>query len=127
VLIAVVSLADTPDTLDRLAAALTRSIERHRGTPRPVVAAASYRVDPVVAVPPRHAFFAAAETVALADAVGRVSAELIAPYPPGIPVIAPGEEVTEQAVAALHQARDAGVRIAYAADPTLATLRVVRS
>ena len=127
VLIAVVSLADTPDTLDRLATATTRSIARHRGRPRPVVAAASYRVDPVIAVPPRHAFFAAAETVALGDAMERVSAELIAPYPPGIPVIAPGEEVTAPAVAALHQARDAGVRIAYASDPTLASLRVVRA
>jgi lysine decarboxylase len=126
VVIAVVSLADTRETLDRLTAALTSSIERHRGSPRPVVGAASYRVDPVIAVPPRRAFFAAAETVALREAVGRVSAELIAPYPPGIPVIAPGEEVTSAAVEALHQARGAGVRIAYAADPTLDTLRVVR-
>ena len=125
VVIAVVSLADTPETLDLLATAVISSIERHRGTPRPVVGAASYRVEPVIALPPRRAFFAAAETVALRDVMGRVSAELIAPYPPGIPVIAPGEEVTADAVAALHQARDAGVRIAYAADPTLATLRVV--
>jgi lysine decarboxylase len=75
-------------------------------------------------VPPRQAFFAAAETVALDRAVGRVSAELVAPYPPGIPVLAPGELITDQTLSALDHARQAGVRIAYAADATLATLRV---
>jgi lysine decarboxylase len=57
--------------------------------------------------------------------VGRISAELVAPYPPGVPVLAPGEVVTEQVVAALQSARAAGVRIAYAADPQLSTLDVV--
>jgi lysine decarboxylase len=51
--------------------------------------------------------------------------ELVAPYPPGIPVLAPGEEVTDAALEALRRARADGVRVAYAADPTLATLRVV--
>jgi lysine decarboxylase len=41
-------------------------------------------------------------------------------------VLAPGEQVTDAVLAALREAREAGVRIAYAADPTLATLRVVR-
>ena len=58
-------------------------------------------------------------------AVGRVSAELIAPYPPSIPVLAPGEEVTDAVVAALRAARAAGSRIAYAADPSVNTLDVV--
>jgi lysine decarboxylase len=124
VLIAIVSLADTAETVTILAEAIAASVERHRGAPRPVVGPASYRVDPIGVVPPRRAFFAAAETVPLDEAVGRVSAELIAPYPPGIPVLAPGERVTADALAALDQARSAGVRIAYAADPSLATLRV---
>ena len=57
--------------------------------------------------------------------MGRVSAELVAPYPPGIPVLAPGEEVTIDAVDALLAARAAGSRIAYAADPSVRTLDVV--
>lgn len=124
VLVGIVSLADTHAGLDRLASVIAASVERHRGAPRPVVEPAVYRVDPVVAVPPREAFFAPTETVPIADAVGRTSAELVAPYPPGIPVLAPGEEITDGTIAALHQARDAGVRIAYAGDPTLTTLRV---
>lgn len=126
VLIAVVSLADTRETLMRLADAIATAVERHRGAPRTIVGPASYSVEPVVALPPREAFFAAAQSVGTAEAVGRISAELIAPYPPGIPVVAPGEEVTPAVIESLHGARDAGVRIAYAADPTLSTIRVVR-
>ena len=101
------------------------SVARHRGKPRPVVTGAAYQVTPVTVMAPRPAFFAPSDTVALHDAVGRVSVELVAPYPPGIPVLAPGEEVTGTVLEALGKARSDGVRIAYAADPTLETLRVV--
>ena len=77
-------------------------------------------------MPPRAAFFAPSHTVALREAVRRVSVELVAPYPPGIPVLAPGEEVTDTVLEALRKARSDGVHIGYAADPTLETLRVVR-
>ena len=127
VLVAVVSLADTAGTLNALATALTAAIERHRGVPRAVEGPAVYRVQPVAGIPPRQAFFARSETVPIDQVVGRVAAELVAPYPPGIPVLAPGELVTDETLAALQHARRAGVRIAYAADPTLSTLRVTRS
>ena len=54
-----------------------------------------------------------------------MSAELIAPYPPGIPVLAPGELVTKEIIAALRAVLRDGGRVAYAADPTLAALQVV--
>jgi lysine decarboxylase len=126
VIVAVVSLADTAESLDAFATAVASSVERHRGTPRPVVGPSAYTVDPVIAMPPRQAFFAQRDAVPIDRAVGRVSAELVAPYPPGIPVLAPGEEITAATLDSLEQARAAGVRIAYAADPTLATLQVIR-
>lgn len=125
-LVAQVSLADTATSLDRLVVALTRSLAHRRGPSRPVVTGAAYQVTPVPVLPPRAAFFAPSDTVALREAVGRVSVELVAPYPPGIPILAPGEEVTDAVLEALRKARSDGVRIAYAADPTLQTLRVVR-
>ena len=124
-LVAQVSLADTAATLGRLTDALVRSLGRRRGEPRGVVAGAAYTVEPVTDLSPREAFFAPTATVLTERAVGRVSAELVAPYPPGIPVLAPGERVTDQVLGALAAARGAGVRVAYAADPSLATLRVV--
>ncbi len=82
---------------------------------------------PPAVLTPGEAFAAAYETVGVAEAVGRVSAELIAPYPPGVAVIVPGEQITEESVSALTEARDAGNRIAYAADPTLSTFQVVQN
>lgn len=124
-IVAVVTLADTEASLGALTKAVITSIERHRGPARAVVPAAAFGVDPVPVVAPREAFFAEHESVPMSAAVGRVCGELVAPYPPGIPVLAPGEQVTAEAVEALTRAREAGVRIAYAADPSLGTLRVL--
>ena len=63
----------------------------------------------------------------LADAAGRVAAETIAPYPPGIPAIAPGELLTTDLLDALRDEARAGSRMAGACDPTLETLLVVRA
>jgi hypothetical protein len=65
------------------------------------------------------------ETVSAAAAVGRVSAELIAPYPPGVPVLAPGELIVSAAIDSLREVKADGGRIAYAADPSLETFQVV--
>lgn len=124
-IVAQVTLADTEASLRRLTDVLVRSLAAHRGRPRPVVTGAAYAVDPVTRMSPRAAFFARTETVPVERAVGRVCVELVAPYPPGIAVLAPGEEVTVEALDALYRARRDGVRVAYAADPSLATLRVV--
>ena len=124
-LVALVTVSDTAEDLNRLAHALLASIERHRGAPRAVGPAAAYAVVPEQAMTPRAAFFAPREPVPLADAEGRIAAELVAPYPPGIPVLAPGERITPAVLDALAAARAAGVRIAYAADPRLDTLLAV--
>ncbi len=125
-IVAQVSLADTSASLTRLVDTIVGSVRRHRGLPRPVVTGAAYQITPVTAMAPREAFFAPTETVELPRAVGRVSVELVAPYPPGIPVLAPGEEITDSVLDALGKAQADGVRVAYAADRTLQTLRVVR-
>ncbi len=124
-LVPIVTMADDAGTVDRLLDALARSIERRRGAPRAQHASAAWSVEPQTAVSPRTAFFAEAETVDAADAVGRVSAELIAPYPPGVPVIAPGERVTAAALRVLGDTLADGGRIAYAADPSLRTIQVL--
>jgi lysine decarboxylase len=74
----------------------------------------------------REAYFAETELLTASQAVGRISADLIAPYPPGVAVVAPGEVLTAQIVEGLAASRSAGVRIAYATDPTLKNYRVVK-
>ncbi|POX46685.1 ornithine decarboxylase [Streptomyces sp. Ru71] len=74
---------------------------------------------------PREAFFAPVEHVPAERAAGRISAEMISPYPPGVPVIAPGEVVTDEVLDYLRSGVEHGVLIPDAADPTVRTLRVV--
>jgi lysine decarboxylase len=126
-IVAIVTIADDPADAAAFVDAMAASVERRRGTPRAVAPGAAWTVEPEQVVPPREAFFAPQEAVPVTDAVGRVAAELVAPYPPGVPVLAPGERVTADALEALLAAQNDGVRIAYAADPTLATLQVLRA
>ena len=119
------TLADTRADFDEVADLLIEIARTLQSTPRPSATALSWSVVPTVGISMREAYFASTEMVCAADAVGRVSADLIAPYPPGVAVIAPGEILTEHIVQGLSASQKAGVRIAYATDPTLEKFRVV--
>jgi arginine decarboxylase len=125
-MVPMVTMLDTPETVGRLRDSLLAGL-REQGdvNPRPVALAAQWTAAAPRAMSPREAFFARHQTVPATDAIGRVSAELIAPYPPGIPVVVPGEVLTEDTLRALRGAAADGVRIAYAADPSLASYQVV--
>ncbi|MCU0283411.1 MAG: aminotransferase class V-fold PLP-dependent enzyme [Candidatus Nanopelagicales bacterium] len=132
--LAQVGLVDDATTIGRLVDAILGAVaDPPVGHPGDDPAAAGmtqgtatrHDVLPPQRLTPRQALFAAYQTVPRGQAVGRVSAELVAPYPPGVPVLVPGEEVTRGTLDALDAAMAAGTRIAYAADPTLATLQVV--
>jgi lysine decarboxylase len=119
------TLADTRADFDEVADLLIEIARTQQSAPRPSATALSWSVVPKVGISMRDAYFASTEMVSAADAVGRISADLIAPYPPGVAVIAPGEVLTEQIVQGLSASQKAGVRIAYATDPTLGKFRVV--
>lgn len=74
---------------------------------------------------PREAFFGPAEQVPAKDAVGRIAAETISPYPPGVPVVAPGEVINAEVVEYLRSGADHGMLVPDAADPSVRTLRVM--
>ena len=125
-LVPLLTIGDTEAGVDRLCEALVASIERRRGEPRaPGAASAVWDIMPETALTPREAFFSARESVRAEDAAGRIAAEMVAPYPPGIPAIAPGEVVSREVVDALREAAAGGTRLSYCGDPTLATLQVV--
>jgi arginine decarboxylase len=79
-----------------------------------------------LAMAPRDAFFSASHAVDLLGAVGRVAAETLAVYPPGIPNVLPGERLTADIVGYLLHARDHGYVVRGASDRALRTARVVR-
>ena len=119
--------ADDASTSARLVEAL-RDLVRHADDIRPA---------PTVAVPdpgelrmaqamlPRDAYFAPTEDVPWKDAAGRVAAEMITPYPPGIPAVLPGERLTGPVLTYLRTGVDAGMNTPDAADAGLGTVRVV--
>jgi lysine decarboxylase len=120
------TLADAADDFDEVASKLIPILEKLRSNPRQTQTALSWSIVPKVGMSIRDAYFAETEFVKAAEAVGRVSADLIAPYPPGVAVVAPGEELTKQIVDGLAASKKAGVRIAYASDPSLQTYRVTK-
>ena len=99
-LVAIVSCQDTRADLERFLAAL-------KGLPAavPVLPEHPAPPEPLIRTSIRSALLGPSETAVLAEASGRIAAQFVAPYPPGIPVIAPGEEITEKHIAYLGKKR----------------------
>ena len=124
-LVPIVSMLDDDDTLSRLGGELLDAMGRLGGQPREIKLASQWGSFSPQVVTPREAFFADRETVPFDQAAGRIAAEAVAPYPPGVPVLVPGEQVTPDALTRLREAAAAGLVIRYAADPGLTTLQVL--
>ncbi len=121
------TLADSQEDFNQLAKALIPILKQEERSPRNTATSLSWSIVPTVEISMREAYFAQTEMVNAKDAVGRISADLIAPYPPGVAVVAPGELLTKVIIEGLTVTKAAGIRIAYATDPTLASFRVVKS
>jgi len=119
------TIADSKEDFAHLADVLIPILKRRQEQRRESATALSWSVTPQKRISMRDAYFAKTEMVDALSALGRVSADLIAPYPPGVAVVAPGEVLTQQIIEGLASSRAAGVRIAYATDSTLAQYRVV--
>ena len=119
------TLADRREDFDALSDVLIPILKRHQEQRRESATALSWSVVPERAISMREAFFSKTIMVGATDAVGRISADLIAPYPPGVAVVAPGEVLTKTIIDGLAASKKAGVRIAYATDATLNQYRVV--
>jgi arginine/lysine/ornithine decarboxylase len=82
---------------------------------------------PPIRMNPRDAFLAPTEFVDFKASAGLICAEVITPYPPGIPVLSPGEEIMAETIDYLRLELRAGVRMQGPYDPELRTIRVVKS
>jgi arginine/lysine/ornithine decarboxylase len=121
------TIADDAATADLLLDGLTGLSQAAHTLPAPprvaLPTAAELELETVML--PRDAFFAPTEDVPARQTAGRICAEQVTPYPPGIPVLLPGERIGQQALDYLLSGVQAGMVIPDAASPQLDTLRVV--
>ncbi len=133
-IVCLITVGDTAESVDRLVAAFeslsfdartTIHSNGHRGASRRSSGAV---ISPgIQAMSPRDAFFSPARAIPLAQSIGEVSAELVIPYPPGIPVLAPGDVITIEKLEYLREGAEMGMYISGAADHHLRTILVVDS
>src|SRR3954447_16723636 len=123
------TLGDDDDSVDRLVSGLRDLVAEAdaRGLQAtPNIACAEQLLDGAeYVVRPRDAFLGTTKRVKLREAVGEVAAEPVSPYPPGVPVLIPGQRVTEVIVDFLERGVSEGMLIEGASDPSLGELRVV--
>jgi lysine decarboxylase len=126
-IVANITFGDSEATVERLVAALEAiSSSAPREAEEVVIAAApKLPLFTGLACSPREAFFGPSEALPLRACVGRISAEMVVPYPPGIPVLGPGEEISSETVDYLAEAAARGVFVHGPRDLALTTLLVV--
>jgi arginine/lysine/ornithine decarboxylase len=124
---AVITTADDDASARRLLGAFQRLAQAAPTlpTPPPVRLPRGSDFAPEMVLQPREAFFGPVEAVPAAEAAGRIAAEQIIPYPPGIPAILPGERINGAVLEYLRSGLAAGMYVPDPADPALETVRVV--
>ncbi len=123
----IISLGNTAADIDRLVAAFT-TLAANYAESEPLDLQSIDPPDNLIAemaITPRQAERASHIQVAIEDAVGKISAESICPYPPGIPVLMPGEIITSEALDYLRQVLDFGGEVVGGSDPNLETIKIV--
>ncbi len=125
-MVLIVGMGETEAALLRMAGDIEEVVERMRRPGERTKPIRQPVEPPEMAVTPREAFLGDAERVAVEDAIGRVSCESIAGYPPGIPAILPGERLTAEIARYLRETLDSGGRLHGSSDPDFRSIHVLR-
>ncbi|MDR1965071.1 MAG: aminotransferase class I/II-fold pyridoxal phosphate-dependent enzyme [Synergistaceae bacterium] len=123
-LLAIISVGDNDYAIERLVSALAE-IKRLKSRTRLGLWDHEY-ISPVVRLLPQEAFYAERRAVPLASSEGEVSSEFVMCYPPGIPILAPGELITKDALGYILYAMKKGSLVMGPQDMTLEYINVVK-
>lgn len=105
-ILAYISVGDRQRDIERLVSALSEIRRRYKG-PKTGMLTQEY-IPPVVVKSPQEAFYGAKVSLPLNETAGRISAEFVMCYPPGIPILAPGELITRDVIEYIEYAKDRG-------------------
>jgi len=135
--VALVTIGDRQDTIDRLVEAVSELAREDRPidlyAPTGILErrqkSGTYQIPavPEQVMTPREAFLAEHVEIAFRKSAGKVCAEVVTPYPPGIPILCPGERITQEIIDYLRLELKAGVHIQGPADTKLRMIRVLQS
>ena len=123
-LLAYVSVGDRPKDIERLVAALAE-IRRNYRKDSSRMLKAEY-IEPEVVHGPQEAFYAEKEALPIEKTAGRVCSEFVMCYPPGIPILAPGERITEEILTYIRYAKKKGCQMTGPEDMNIQYLNVMK-
>lgn len=123
--LAIVTFANVKEDMDRLIEALKVIAQKYK-TPNDIKYETRIPSTPPYVLSPRDAYFSHSDKIKWSDAKGKIAAEMVAPYPPGIPVIYPGERITDEIWRYIEKFRVEKRHIQGPVDPNLDTYKVIR-
>lgn len=124
--LAVGSFGDTRENMDKLIVALKDISSKYYGTLPIKGDVLDTPAIPQRAMTPREAFYREKSSLPLGESIGHVSGEFLLAYPPGIPILCPGEIVTKEIIDYVKALKDANLYVQGTEDPTVETINVVK-
>lgn len=123
-ILAYISIGDQIKNIERLVSALSE-IKRRFKQDKTGLLTQEY-LPPVVAISPQEAFYAEKESLPIMETKGRICSEFVMCYPPGIPILAPGEQITGDILEYIAYAKEKGCSMTGTEDPQMAYLNVLK-
>jgi arginine/lysine/ornithine decarboxylase len=123
-ILAYLSVGDRKQDIERLISALAE-IRRRFGRSSTGMLSQEY-INPIVAETPRKAFYADKVSLPLEETAGRVCSEFVMCYPPGIPILAPGELITDEIIEYIKYAKEKGCSMTGTEDINIERLNVLK-
>ncbi len=122
-ILAYLSMGDRPQELERLVSALAE-IRRLYEKDKSGLLSQEY-IDPEVVTSPQEAFYARKKSVPIKESAGLVCSEFVMCYPPGIPILAPGERITKEILDYILYAKEKGCSMTGPEDPDILNINVL--
>ena len=123
-ILAYISIGDRVQEVERLVSALAEIRRRYRRDPSGMLS--QEYIDPTVVASPQEAFYAEKISLPIEQTKNRVCSEFVMCYPPGIPILAPGERITENILQYIEYARAKGCQLTGPEDPNIRHLNVLK-
>ncbi len=123
-ILAYLSIGDRPREVERLVSALAEIRRRYERDPAGMMK--QEYIDPEVAVSPQEAFYADKESLPIMETDGRICSEFVMCYPPGIPILAPGERITKDILNYIQYAKEKGCSMTGPEDAAIERLNVLK-